>query len=915
MTYQNSTKARNLKCIFDLDEKSKVDLQIPRLQAETTPMISATQLKPYRCNCSATSFHGTLLALMLFGMSASALAQEASRFEKEVIVASCSDPLQMDIADDGRVIFVERKGTVKLWDPTTKSTTTVGDFPSATTGDAGALGLALAPDFSKTGQLYITRVPAQEPGRFLLARFTLTGGKLNNEREILTIPLGQAREQSHCGGGLAWDPQGNLLIGVGDNMPPQDLPAVHPEDQGRDSRGTAGNTMELRGKILRITPKQDGSYAIPPGNFMTDATQGRPEIFALGVRNPFRVNCDPKTGFIIWGDVGGNVRTDLDLGPAGFDEINVTRSAGFFGWPFCSGPNLPWRSFDPKTLKPVGDYFNPDKIINDSKANKGLRELPPAKHPAFYYSNMPAKEWPFVGSGGRSITGGVVYHKPNTATATCLPEEWEGAYLFGDWMRNWVAALRFDSEGKLTKADRVLTGTTFKRPTDFKIGPDGALYISECGDRWTGNTESQITRIIYRRGNRPPQAIVRTNLNAGKLPLEITFDAAESRDADGDTLTYSWDFGDGKSGDGNKVMHRFTTAGQFTVTLSVKDAQGASDKASVTIAAGNEPPQITFATPRDGGFLDGLELAWQVSATDAEDGAIPAERLFIQLEKRNRAAAEDQHPGLALMKRTTCFACHNATEQSAGPAYSAVAAKYASDTTAREKLSAKILSGGSGVWGQLPMPPHPQHTAAEAAQMVDWVLGLAGRPIQNLPSTSSGKATIPANKQGFGQADNTVMILRATTKDAGAGPLPALQGSTEIMVRSRRQRAAFYDQGELATTQDNLDQGGLVARIQPGGWISFEHIRVQDCGQIKLTCWPQGNESLTVSIFAGEKEIVRQVVTPAAGNKPPQEILFRLPSLPAAAAPQQVRIKMDGPAGSVLDLMWVEFQPLKASAM
>ncbi len=130
----------------------------------------------------------------------------------------------------------------------------------------------------------------------------------------------------------------------------------------------------------------------------------------------------------------------------------------------------------------------------------------------------------------------------------------------------------------------------------------------------------------------------------------------------------------------------------------------------MNIAAGNEAPKVTFTAPLDGGFVEGREIAWQVSATDAEDGrSAHPERLLIQMEKRDRAATDEAHPGLVLMKRTTCFACHNATEQSAGPAYAAVAAKYATDPGARARLQAKVLSGGAGVWGPLPMPPHPQH--------------------------------------------------------------------------------------------------------------------------------------------------------------------------------------------------------------
>ncbi len=854
--------------------------------------------------------HWELMRSLLVGclLSSTCLAQDASRFEKEVLATGLSDPLQLDIAKDGRVFFIERKGAVKMWEPTSRRTVMIGNFPAATNGDAGALGLTLARDFEKSGQLYTIRVPAQGAARLLLARFTLAGEKLTDERTVLEIPLGKGREQSHCGAGLAWDAQGNLIIGVGDNMPPQDVPAIHAEDAGRDARGTAGNSQELRGKILRITPKPDGSYGIPAGNLFTDAAQGRAEVFAFGVRNPFRVTCDPQTGFIIWGDVGGNVRTELELGSEGFDELNVTREPGFFGWPFVAGPNIPWRPFDPKTLKPTGEYFDPAKIMNESRSNTGLKELPPARPAALYYGNLASQEWPFVGSGGRSITGGVVYQKPETAGESRLPDEWEGVYIFGEWMRNWVAAARFDDAGKLVKAERVLEGLTFKRVADFKIGPDGALYLAEEGDRWTGNTESQITRVTYRRGNRPPQALFTTNRTAGRLPLEVAFDAADSRDADGGELKFAWDFGDGKKADGAKAAHAFTTAGMWPVTLTVTDAQGANTTAMTNIAAGNEAPQVKFSTPLDGGFIDAKEIAWSVSATDAEDGAVPAERLLIQLEKRDRAATDAVHPGLALMKRTTCFACHNATEQSAGPPYATIAAKYATDSDAREKLRAKVITGGAGVWGTLPMPPHPQHTAAEAALMVDWVLSLAQRQITTLPSAAEGKAAVPEVRGGFGRADNVVMLLTASTTDKGAGVLPPLRGAAEVMLRSRRQRAACFDQSEKAAVQDNLDQGGLVARIQPGGWIAFDRIRVQDFTRVKLGGWPQGDAPLKVRIFAGEQELAQQDLPPGpAASRQPMDFIFPMPPASTDAAPQQVRVQLDAPAGSVLDVMWMEF--------
>ncbi len=344
------------------------------------------------------------------------------------------------------------------------------------------------------------------------------------------------------------------------------------------------------------------------------------------------------------------------------------------------------------------------------------------------------------------------------------------------------------------------------------------------------------------------------------------------------------------------------------MTVTVTDGQGASSNASLNVAVGNEAPIVKFESPQDGGFLDGNDLSWKVNASDAEDGEVPAERLLIQVEKRNRATVEDLHPGLALMKRTTCFACHNAKEQSAGPPYAAVAKKYAGEPDAREKLQEKILKGGAGVWGALPMPPHPQHTPAEASLMVDWVLSLAQREIATLPSAAEGKTWIEPDKTGFGKNDNTVISLTAGTMDKGLDGLPPLRSTAEVLLRGRRQRAACFDRAERAIAQDNLDQGGLVARILPGGWIGFDRIRLQDFETLKLSAWPQGTGQLTVSIFAGDVELARRLVPavePAGGKA--QTIAIKMPPAGAHGIPQQVRVKVDGPADGVMDVMWVEF--------
>ncbi len=853
---------------------------------------------------------------------------DPTRFEKETVVAGWSDPMQISFAADGNLYFVERAGAVKRWEPKTGTTTTLGTFPAPVNGDAGALGLVLAPDFANSGHLYLYRVPAEKPDLILLSRFTVKDGRLDaaTEKHVLEIPLGKGPTQSHCGGGLAWDAAGNLLIGVGDNMGPQDLPAVHATDIMRDSRGTAGNSMELRGKILRITPKPDGTYGIPQGNMFTDPAQGRPEVFAMGVRNPFRLSCDAPTGWVAWGDVGGNVKTSLDLGPEGYDEINVTRGPGFFGWPYCSGNNEPWRPFDPKTLKPAGGFFDPLHLVNDSPRNTGIKELPPSRPAIFYYPSAPSKEWPFAGSGGRSITGGVFYRPPAGAGENRLPDSLAGTYIFGEWMRNWVAVARLKEDGTLASAEPFLRHLRFRRPADFQIGPDGALYVAEFGDRWTGNADSEITRVIYRRGNRAPVAVLEARGTEGKLPLTVKFDARRSSDPDKDgALGYEWTgAGDAESGikvnpeitEPGVVEYTFTKPGVWPVTVTVTDPQGLKSSVTRLVKAGNEAPRIVFSAPADGGFLEwGKPLDWKLEAADAEDGLLPPEKLLVQMEKRNRAAGDDEAsppPGLALMKKTTCFACHGTTEKSAGPPYATIAAKYARDPGARERLAAKVLSGGAGVWGELPMPPHPQHTLAETGLMVDWVLSLARRQVTTLAPGTSGSIPLKEPRQEWGQAENSVFALTASAMDNGANGLPPLRGATEIVLRARKQRAAFFDRGQSANMQDNLDQGGMVARLAPGGWLAFDHIRLSATGGLRLQGWPQGSGPVTVTVHAGDEKgpvLAKAELPPGDAGGKPRGIPLPFPSPQKDGPPVPVVILMEGPPGSVLDLMWVEFTP------
>src|SRR6185437_5754704 len=127
-----------------------------------------------------------------------------------------------------------------------------------------------------------------------------------------------------------------------------------PGFENHDSRRSAGNTNDLRGKILRIKMKADGSYDIPEGNLFPKGTQKtRPEIYVMGDRNPYRISVDKKNDNLYWGEVGPDAGEDsLDTrGPRGYDEVNQARAAGNFGWPYFVGNNYPYHEYDFATGK------------------------------------------------------------------------------------------------------------------------------------------------------------------------------------------------------------------------------------------------------------------------------------------------------------------------------------------------------------------------------------------------------------------------------------------------------------------------------------------------------------------------------------------------------------------------------------
>src|SRR5690606_7506067 len=246
---------------------------------------------------------------------------------------------------------------------------------------------------------------------------------------------------------------------------------------------------------------------------------------------------------------------------------------------------------------------------------------------------------------------------------------------------------------------------------------------------------------------------------AGATPLAVALSSEGTHDFDGDTLAYEWTI---TGPDGAVVRevreantsYTFDRPGVYTVALAVTDAAGERATATAQVVAGNEVAdvEIDLGTANRTFFFPGQPIPYRVRVRDAEDGSLddggiaPEEvsvtadylregfdQVAIAQGHRSADASAAFAAGRRLIEGSTCLACHRLDEPSIGPAYAQVAERYRDDPGATAHLVAKIRDGGSGVWGDVMMPPHPQLSEAEASQMVAYILSIGQAPAPSLP--------------------------------------------------------------------------------------------------------------------------------------------------------------------------------------
>jgi cytochrome c len=599
-------------------------------------------------------------------------ASRTDSFEKITLDGNTSNPMELDIAADGRVFYVERDGRVQIVKPDTGRTVTAIDLDVFTGNEDGLIGIRLDPGFADNGWVYLYYARNDGVARNLLSRFTVTGDTIDPASETVVLQVGTQRNTCcHAGGSMTFDRAGNLYLATGDNTNPFESDAFTPIDErpGRadyDAQRTAGNTNDLRGKVLRIHPEDDGSYTVPAGNLFPPGTaRTRPEIYAMGLRNPFRIGIDPATDTLYVADYGPDAgAADPDRGPEGTVEWNIVAAPGNYGWPYCIGANYAYNDYQFPS-GPSGAKFDCASPVNNSPNNTGLTTLPPAVGATVDYDYSGNPRFPEIGGGGAPMGGPVYRYDAELDSTRKWPAYYDGKALLGEWNQSKMYAMQVTADGRsLVDINQLLTGMSFIRPMEFEFGPDGALYLIEWGSGFGGNNDdSGIYRIDYVAGARAPIAAASATPTSGPAPLTVRFSSAGSRDPDGGALTYAWTFGDGATSTEANPTHTYTTADDFTAQLTVTNPKGRTAVANVPVTAGNTAPTVAIEFPPDGGFFDwGDQVRYTIAVTDPEDGEIDCDRVRLQvlLGHDEHGHPLEQHTGCTGTVQTSLASGHGA---------------------------------------------------------------------------------------------------------------------------------------------------------------------------------------------------------------------------------------------------------------
>lgn len=438
---------------------------------------------------------------------------DSTDLKYEVLSEDLYDPMNVQVAPDGRVIIGQRDGKIRVWhqDGTIK---TAGQLPvnaqqcptcaEDINDDGGIYSMLLDRQFTKNGYVYLwygrahTGNPETNLEEWRLSRITVTPQDtfdLKSEKVLYTAKswyLDPEGSQAHYGGVLEWLPDGTLLLGTGDETDPKSDGGYGPRDETAgagyywNAELTSQNPASSWGKILRFN--KDGSIPdgktkgvkanpfigkslvnpyIPNGTnhvmhynpwakpFKAKPIKFLPEIYAMGFKQPWRGAVDPKTGNLIMGEVGPDAQTNSEQkGPKAYEEINVIPYGGGtnHGWPRCVGPNLPYTDFDWTK-----------NVSRGSLSCKGFAK------PEFWYTTTDiSKDWPIVGVGPKtSEVPTMIPSKPTGSLA--FPQRYAGSAIVMEFSRGYILSVPV-TKGHLNTDESTWIAVRPPIPTNTFVG-------------------------------------------------------------------------------------------------------------------------------------------------------------------------------------------------------------------------------------------------------------------------------------------------------------------------------------------------------------------------------------------------------------------------------------------------------------
>jgi glucose/arabinose dehydrogenase len=511
-----------------------------------------------------------LMAVATIGFAPTVTTAEAQRdkiinaptaIQLQTIISGLSSTVFVTHARDGtnRLFIIEQAGVIRVAQPGASSTTVFLDITSRVLsgGERGLLGLAFHPQYAINGRffVYYTR---QTDGALTVAEYHVTPGNPNTAdpaSEIVfngNFPIPHPGQANHNGGMMAFGPDGYLYMGTGDG------------GSGNDPPNNSQNINVLLGKMLRIdvnTPNGSIPYSSPPTNPFFGSTPGADEIYAFGLRNPWRWSFDRTTGQLVCGDVGQSAR----------EEIDIIINGGNYGWRVMEG------------------------MICNPSFNGGVCTPPSGSIlPIFDYTH----------SAGRcSITGGYIYRGFRSTVPV-------SAYVYADYCTGEIWQLQSGTNTLLIDAPLNITS----------FGEDEAGEIYVVGSNGTINRLAQTPAppaCIYSltaTGQSVPQAG-----SEGSLTLQTANDCGWLAVANVPWITL-----DQPSGAGNKTL-RFVVRGNLTGSprsglihvggqtfTVVQESSGTGSDCPVTLS-----PAFQSFTPTGGSgsvaITIGGNCAWQAT--------------------------------------------------------------------------------------------------------------------------------------------------------------------------------------------------------------------------------------------------------------------------------------------------------------